>query len=82
MIPKLVQTTKVGEMYYMHPSIIHQVIKCSGNTVTFVLNTKTVMLKSCFSSQQEWYSQSFKREKFTVNQLKNILNMTLKLLQN
>ena len=75
------QTTSIDDMYYMHPSIIHQVVKCEGKTITLVLNTKTVMLKSCFGSQQQWHSQQFKRKKFDNNELNDILSMAIKLIK-
>lgn len=76
-----IQTSKVDDMYYMHPSIIHGVVQCEGKTITLVLNTKTVMKKSCFGSQQQWHSQQFKRQKFKMNELNDILSMAIKLIK-
>lgn len=74
------QTSKKGDMYYMHPSIIHQVVMCEGRTVTLVLNSKTVISKSCFGSYQQWHSQQFKRQKFDEDELQNVFGTVLKLI--
>jgi len=74
------QTSKVGDMYYMHPSIIHQVVECHGRTVTLVLNSKTVMMKSCFGTYQQWHSEQFKREKFKADELNEVLGLAVKLI--
>merc|ERR1712087_772771 len=76
------QTSSAGDMYYMHPSVIHQVVQCHGKTITLVLNTKTVILKSCFGTYQKWHSQQFKRKKFKTDELNDVLGLTLKLINN
>lgn len=67
-------STNNGNMYYMHPSVIHKVTNVNGKTITLVLNSKNVIEKTCFASEKPWYIGTHVRKNFTIEETKEILN--------
>jgi hypothetical protein len=70
-----------GGAYYMHPSVLHSVNAIDGCTVTLVLNSPQATTKSCFASLTPWKEESFVREKFTPEQVRETVGMVCNLLQ-
>jgi len=76
-----IESTYAGQKYYMHPSVIHKVTMVSGHTVTLVLNSRNVMKKSCFCSEDDWYDPQHLRPKFTLEQTRAVINKVVGLIK-
>jgi len=68
-----------GQIYYMHPSVLHSVNAIDGCTVTLVLNSPQATEKSCFASLEPWEEESFVRDRFTNEEMKETVGMVMKL---
>jgi len=66
-----------GDIYYMHPSVLHSVNAIDGCTVTLVLNSPQATEKSCFASLEPWLEESFIRDRFTADEIKEMVRMVL-----
>lgn len=64
----------------MHPSVIHKVTMASGHTVTLVLNSRNVMKKNCFCSEEDWYDPQYLRPTFTEEETRAILEKVISLI--
>jgi len=68
-----------GQIYYMHPSVLHSVNAINGCTVTLVLNSPQATEKSCFASLEPWEEESFVRDRFTNEEMIEAVKMVMKL---
>lgn len=76
-----IENTYAGQKYYMHPSVIHKVTMATGHTITLVLNSRNVIKKSCFCSEEPWYAPKYLRPQFTLQETRAVLEMALKLIK-
>lgn len=75
-----VENTYAGQKYYMHPSVIHKVTMATGHTITLVLNSRNVIKKSCFCSEETWYNPQYLRPQFTLDETREVLDLALRLI--
>jgi len=66
-----------GNIYYMHPSVLHSVNAIDGCTVTLVLNSPQATEKSCFASLEPWEEECFVRDRFTPEEMNEMVRMVL-----